>query len=108
LQPAARHRACIGIAQVPPFFAHEYVRKEGRLDEKQACHAQGIGNASTSFVVAWPHVQRRAAMRAVRHGTAEDKIKGRGTTVRAKPVCTWGCRGTRRIRHRAIGMRQAA
>jgi hypothetical protein len=32
----------------------------------------------------------------------QGKIKGRSTTVRAKPVCTWGGRGTRRKRSRAV------
>lgn len=31
-----------------------------------------------------------------RRATAEGKIKGRGTALREKPVCTWGERGTRR------------
>lgn len=39
---------------------------------------------------------------------AEGEIKGRSTPVCAKPVCTWGWRGTRRIRHRAAEMREAA
>lgn len=30
-----------------------------------------------------------------RQAKAEGKIKGRGTSVREKPVCTWGWRGTR-------------
>ncbi|PPT84525.1 hypothetical protein XthCFBP4691_16490 [Xanthomonas theicola] len=38
----------------------------------------------------------------------EGQIKGRGTSPRGKPVCTWGWRGTRRIRHRAAEMREAA
>lgn len=32
---------------------------------------------------------------------AEGKTKGRGTGPRPKPVCTWGWRGTERLRHRA-------
>jgi len=30
-------------------------------------------------------------------GKMQGKIEGCGTTVRTKPVCTWGWRGTRRI-----------
>ncbi len=40
-----------------------------------------------------PERQRRAK--------AEGKTKGRGTGPRRKPVCTWGWRGTERLRHRA-------
>ncbi|WP_199173236.1 hypothetical protein [Pollutimonas subterranea] len=36
-----------------------------------------------------------------RGAKAEGKIKGRGTSLREKAVCTWGRRGTRRLRHRA-------
>ena len=32
---------------------------------------------------------------------AEGKTKGGGTCRPAKPVCTWGWRGTQRLRHRA-------
>ena len=39
----------------------------------------------------------------MREANAEGKIEGRGTMVRAKPVCTWGWRGTR---HKAASCRQ--
>ncbi|NHF65620.1 hypothetical protein FFY45_07565 [Xanthomonas hortorum] len=40
-----------------------------------------------------PERQRRAK--------AEGKTKGRGTRPRRKPICTWGWRGTDRLRRRA-------
>ena len=39
----------------------------------------------------------------MREAEMQGKIEGRGTKVRAKPVCTWGWRGTR---HRAAWCRQ--
>ena len=39
----------------------------------------------------------------MREAEMQGKIEGRGTTVRAKPVCTWGWRGTR---HKAASCRQ--
>lgn len=36
-----------------------------------------------------------------RGAKAEGKTKGRGTGPRRKPVCTWGWRGTERLRRRA-------
>jgi len=36
-----------------------------------------------------------------RGAKAEGKTKGRGTGPRRKPVCTWGRRGTQRLRRRA-------
>ncbi|MCO3309374.1 hypothetical protein FA202_04790 [Pseudomonas aeruginosa] len=36
-----------------------------------------------------------------RGAKAEGKTKGRGTWPRRKPVCTWGWRGTERLRRRA-------
>lgn len=38
-----------------------------------------------------------------RGAKAEGKTKGRGTGPRRKPVCTWGWRGTERLRRRAAG-----
>ena len=37
----------------------------------------------------------------MREANAEGKTKGRGTGPRRKPVCTWGWRGTQRLRRRA-------
>lgn len=37
----------------------------------------------------------------------QGKIKGRGTLLREKAVCTWGWRGTRRLRHRAARIAKA-
>src|SRR5690606_41849954 len=42
-----------------------------------------------------------------RGAKAEGKIKGRGTLLREKAVCTWGRRGTRRLRHRAAWIANA-
>ena len=39
---------------------------------------------------------------------AEGKTKGRGTGPRRKPVCTWGWRGTERLRRRAAGSARPA
>jgi len=36
-----------------------------------------------------------------RGAKAQGKTKGRGTGPRRKPVCTWGWRGTQRLRRRA-------
>ncbi|HCF2686170.1 TPA: hypothetical protein NIB20_001438 [Pseudomonas aeruginosa] len=41
------------------------------------------------------HLERK------RQAKAEGKTKGRGTGPRRKPVCTWGERGTERLRRRA-------
>ena len=43
---------------------------------------------------------RRCRVR-MREAKAEGKTKGRGTGPRRKPVCTWGWRGTARLRRRA-------
>lgn len=41
-------------------------------------------------------------------GAAEGKTKRRGTTVRAKQICTWGCRSMRQIRHRVVERYQSS
>ncbi|PNL95178.1 hypothetical protein A6J83_006980 [Achromobacter xylosoxidans] len=43
----------------------------------------------------------RRRLERQRGAKAEGKTKGRGTGPRPKPVCTWGWRGTERLRHRA-------
>lgn len=43
----------------------------------------------------------RRCLKPQQKATAEGKTKGRGTGPRRKPVCTWGWRGTRRLRRRA-------
>ncbi len=43
-----------------------------------------------------------------RGAKAEGKTKGGGTQPPAKPVCTWGWRGTARLRRRAAGRARPA
>ncbi|WP_201397412.1 hypothetical protein [Alicycliphilus denitrificans] len=43
----------------------------------------------------------RRCLERQRKAKAEGKTKGRGTGPRRKPVCTWGWRGTERLRRRA-------
>ncbi|OSZ43932.1 hypothetical protein BVZ31_20115 [Alcaligenes faecalis] len=43
----------------------------------------------------------RRCLERQRRAKAEGKTKGRGTGPRRKPVCTWGWRGTARLRRRA-------
>jgi len=61
--------------------------------------------AIAAFVGVLPvHVAVQAPRRCrepKRPAKTEGKIEGRSTRVCAKPVCTWGWRGTRHKRHRA-------
>ncbi|RTU90521.1 hypothetical protein DY979_27975 [Pseudomonas aeruginosa] len=45
----------------------------------------------------------RSCRERMREANAEGKTKGGGTCRPAKPVCTWGWRGTARLRRRAAG-----
>lgn len=56
--------------------------------------AGGLAASSTA-----PPGRRRPERQ--RGAKAEGKTKGRGTGPRRKPVCTWGWRGTTRLRRRA-------
>lgn len=57
--------------------------------------AGGLAASSTA-----PPGRRRPERQ--RRAKAEGKTKGRGTWPRRKPACTWGWRGTERLRRRAV------
>ena len=67
-----------------------------------ASRAFAGGLAASSAVPSGRRCQERQ-----RGAKVEGKIKGRGTLLREKAVCTWGWRGTRRLRHRAAWIANA-
>lgn len=121
---AQRHCACSLNAFVPHFalhsslclragslhfLAHVCVRSNVQMvcperSMPQACLAL-VGRQAARDTA--PPVHRRPVPSG--RGKVQGKIKGRGTSLRENPVCTWGGRGTRLIAApcREIGQRLA-
>ena len=90
-------RACSAGAYTPHFAQPSNVQTSC-LDRVRplavAAFADGLAASSTA-------PPGRRCQERQRGAKAEGKIKDRGTLLREKAVCTWGWRGTRRLRHRA-------
>ncbi len=85
-----RHVFAVRVAQ-PPGLRSNVQASYPERGRPMAVAAFAGGLAAGS--AAPPGRRRRERERGAQ---AEGKIKGRGTWVPAKPVCTWGWRGTRR------------
>jgi hypothetical protein len=82
------------------------------LERARPAGVDTFAGALSAGAAASPGRRCRERQRAAK---AEGKIKGRGTTVREKPVCTWGWGGTppgtapcRQLPQRLIGMGEFA
>ena len=96
-------RACSAFA-----FAPHFVLSQAQPSHVQAsCLEHGWPVAITVFAGALAAGAAlppgRNCRERMREANAEGKTKGGGTCRPAKPVCTWGWRGTARIRRRAAG-----
>lgn len=96
-------RACRAGA-FTPHFAQPANVQTSCLDRVRplAVDAFADGLAASSTAPPGRRCQERQ-----RGAKAEGKIKGRGTLLREKAVCTWGRRGTRRLQHRAAWIAKA-
>jgi len=100
-------RACSACAD-PAYLAPHFALPSAQPSNVQAsCLEHGWPAAIAVFAGA---LAARAAAPPGRHcperqrgAKAEGKTKGGGTCRPAKPVCTWGWRGTQRLRRRAAG-----
>ena len=100
-----RRRACSAGAfasHFPPFSAQPSNVQASCLERARPAALIALVRAFAGALAA------RAAAPPGRRGPerqrgakAEGKTKGRGTGPRRKPVCTWGWRGTERLRRRA-------
>ena len=111
-----RRRACSASAFAPHFarhplrhlsrialhaVAHIHARSGVRSNVQTACPERAMPAAWAAF--AGRRTAHRAAPPGHRipvpsgRGKMQGKIKGRGTSLRGKPVCTWGGRGTHRV-----------
>ena len=92
-----RHLTRIALHAV----AHLHMHNDMHSNVQTTCPERAMPAACLAFAD-WP-VALCAAPAGHRlpvppgRGKMQGKIKGRGTPLRAKPVCTWGWRGTRLI-----------
>jgi len=98
---SACRRACSASASAPHFA----LPSAQPSNVQASCLERARPLAVAAFAGA---LAARAAAPPGRHcperqrgAKAEGKTKGRGTGPRRKPVCTWGWRGTERLRRRA-------
>jgi hypothetical protein len=88
-------RACSASASAPHFAQHPMPPSHVQascLERARPVAVAAFGGGLAAGSAAPP--ERRGPERK-RRAKAEGKIKGRGTPLREKPVCTWGWRGTR-------------
>jgi len=90
-------RACSASASAPHFALPSHVQASC-LERARPVAVAAFAGALAARAAAPPG--RRCPERQ-RGAKAEGKTKGRGTGPRRKPVCTWGWRGTTRLRRRA-------
>lgn len=94
---SASRRACSASASALHFALPSYVQASC-LERARPTAVSAFAGALAAHAAAPPG--RRCPERQ-RGAKAEGKTKGRGTGPRRKPVCTWGLRGTQRLRCRA-------
>ncbi|OPD88715.1 hypothetical protein AO963_37205 [Pseudomonas aeruginosa] len=94
---SACRRACSASASAPHFALPSHVQASC-LERARPMAVAAFAGALAARAAAPPG--RRCPVRQ-RGAKAEGKTKGRGTQPRRKPVCTWGWRGTQRLRRRA-------
>ncbi|OUM32315.1 hypothetical protein B8W76_15035 [Pseudomonas aeruginosa] len=94
---SACRRACSASASALHFALPSHVQASC-LERARPAAVSAFAGALAAYAAAPPG--RRCPERQ-RGAKAEGKTKGRGTGPRRKPVCTWGWRGTTRLRRRA-------
>lgn len=100
---SACRRACSASASAPHFAlspAQPANVQASCLERARPAAIAAFAGALAAHAAAPPG---RRCLERQRKAKAEGKTKGGGTCEAAKPVCTWGWRGTARLRRRAAG-----
>lgn len=100
LLPPCR-RACSAGASAPHFAQHPAQPSNVQTSCLERARPTAIGAFADGLAASSTAPPGRRRPERQRRATAEGKTKGRGTGPRRKPVCTWGWRGTERLRRRA-------
>ncbi|OWR30249.1 hypothetical protein CEE55_16420 [Stenotrophomonas pavanii] len=100
LLPPCR-RPCSACAFAPHFAQHPVQPSNVQASCLERAWPAVIGAFAGGLAAGAATPPGRRRPERERGAKAEGKTKGRGTRPRRKPVCTWGWRGTERLRHRA-------
>ncbi|OWI72412.1 hypothetical protein CDC21_30100 [Pseudomonas aeruginosa] len=107
LLPPCR-RACSAGASAPRFAQHPAQPSHVQASCLERARPAAIGAFAGGLAASSAAPPGRRRPERQRGAKAEGKTKGFGTLPPAKPVCTWGWRGTARLRRRAAwGARHA-
>ncbi len=95
--PSPRRCAC--SASADPTYRAPHLALPSHVQTSCLEHARptAIGVFPSALAASSTAPPGRRRPERQRKAKAEGKIKGRGTSLREKPVCTWGWRGTRRV-----------
>lgn len=89
-----RH-ACSACAFAPHFAQHPAPPSHVQASCLERARLVAVAAFAGGLTVGSAAPPGRRGPERKRRAKAEGKIKGRGTPLREKPVCTWGWRGTR-------------
>ncbi|AXC23241.1 hypothetical protein IPC600_05915 [Pseudomonas aeruginosa] len=94
-------RACSASASAPRFAQHPAQPSNVQASCLEHARPAAIGAFAGGLAASSTAPPGRRHPERQRRAKAEGKTKGGGTRPPAKPVCTWGWRGTERLRRRA-------
>ncbi|HBP5328612.1 hypothetical protein APA44_32565 [Pseudomonas aeruginosa] len=94
-------RACSAGAFAPRLAQHPAQPSSVQVSCLERARPAAIGAFAGGLAASSAAPPGRRRPERQRGAKAEGKTKGRGTGPRRKPVCTWGLRGTERLRRRA-------
>ena len=95
-------RACSADAFALHFAQHPAQPSNVQASCLERARPAALGVSTGALAASSPAPPGRRCPERQRGAKAEGKTKGRGTGPRRKPVCTWGWRGTERLRRRAV------
>ncbi|OPE31450.1 hypothetical protein APB30_29930 [Pseudomonas aeruginosa] len=101
LLPPCR-RACSASASAPHFAQHPAQPSNVQASCLERARPATIGAFTGALAASSAAPPGRRCPKRERGAKAEGKTKGRVTGPLRKPVCTWGWRGTERLRRRAL------
>lgn len=94
-------RACSACAFAPHCAQHPAPPSHVQASCLERARPKAVDAFTDGLAVGGAVPPGRRGPERQRRAKAEGKTKGRGTGPRRKPVCTWGWRGTERLRRRA-------